>query len=324
MQRCSLGFVILVMSCGKGTEQKPPAPEGSGAGSAVTPAKAPPRTLQLSEVLVAPGTPFELHDLKILKVSIAKDGTLTENTGSLVLRVTVKPTGTVAAGARLSIATTCRTHDTNLAFDEDRDTRRQDIRDAVANHGGEVEAIYHADPFHDPPQPCELTVRYRAATTAPPVTSAVACYRDDALTIGACPDGTFPPPAADVGEISISPTATMDSKPGSAVIHGMFTLGKALAAGETLGSTWRCSDGTKVFATKPGSDSVVFWTPGAMAEGTSADGSLTTFFQGTGGAATRCEVTVVARTAEATDRTLGAFCIDKAGTVARGACAPKL
>ncbi|MEO7096846.1 MAG: hypothetical protein ABI175_26545 [Polyangiales bacterium] len=309
----------LMCACGKG--EAPKAEMGSGSATPV--AKVPPRTLQLADVPVSGGAPFELHDLTVMKVASVEGGKLTADTGVIRTRVTVKPTGTVHADARLSVATTCRTHDLNLAFDEDRSSQRQNIVDAVGKHAGEIEALYRADPFEDPPQPCELVLRYRADKTTPPVAVAVVCYKDDKLAVGACPAGTFPPPVGDGAEVVLAPTVKANFKDGSAGIHGMFTLVKALAPDEELGSTWRCSDGKKVIVTKKGSDSVVFWTPSAMTAGTSADGGLTTFFEGEGGEATRCELSVEARTAKSS-RPLGAFCIDKAGAVARGACTPKL
>jgi hypothetical protein len=318
----ALAGVLLMISCGKGGEPKArpePPPTGSGSAAAVKPE--PPRTVQVADVPVASGMPFELHDLKVMKAAFVSDGTLTKDTGELELAVTVKPTGTILPEARLSIATTCRTHDVNLAFDEDRTTQQQNIAEVVAEHHGEIRAVYHADPFHDPPQPCELALHYRADKNAPPVVVATACYHDDTVAVGACAPGTFPP-VAEQGDLAISSTVETSFKPGVVGITGLFTLVKPLAAGEQLGSTWRCSDGKKVATSKPDADSVVFWTPGAMTAGTSAQGGLTSFLAGDAGEPSRCELTVVARAAKAKPRPLGTFCIDKSGTVARGACAP--
>lgn len=316
-----LAVIVAALMCACGKGEAPKAETGSGSAAPV--AKVSPRTLQLADVPVSGGAPFELHDLKVMKVAHVEGGKLTADTGVIRTRVTVKPTGTVQADARLSVATTCRTHDLNLAFDEDRSNQRQNIAEAIEKHAGEIEALYRADPFEDPPQPCELQIRYRADKTTAPVAVAVVCYKDDKLAVGACPAGTFPPPVADGAEVLIAPTVKANFNAGSAGIHGMFTLAKALAAGEELGSSWRCSDGNTVVVTKQGTDSVVLWTPSAMAAGTSADGGLTTFFASEGGEPTRCELAVVARTPK-TARPLGTFCIDKAGAVARGACTPKL
>ena len=325
-------LALFVMSCGQRSQSKtekeaehPPqggSGSGSGSGSSAPNTKASPRTLQLADVPLAPGTPFELHDLKVMQAAYVRDGNLSES-GDLELRAVVKPTGPVDPDARLSIVTTCRTHDVNLTFDEDRDKTRQNIAEAIAKRGGEIAAIYHADPFTEFSSPCEHTVRYRADKAAAPITVASLCYKDAALAVGPCPPGTFPPPAADQGDLGLSSPVLAAFKAGSVGITGMFTLGKALAPNETLGSTWRCSDGKATSSSKPQSDSVVFWTPSAMPAGTSAKGGLTSFLDGDAGAPVRCELTVAAR-ANKKARTLGTFCIDNAGAVVRGACVPKL
>ncbi len=330
---------MMLVACGTGDGSKArvePTPNssgssgsasGSGSRSAATPT---PHGWKLAELPVTAGTPFELRDLKVMQAVLFSNGKATSETDTLELRVTVTPTGTIGLDDRLTILTTCRMHDLNLTFDEDRMSQRDNIMEVVAKHAGEIASIYRATPFSEEPEHCELVLRHRTgklgARDAKATTVATACLHDRTLEAGACPSNTFPAPTAPTGVgVVIAPKVETAFKPGSLVITGVFTVFDTLGADEDLGSQWRCSDGKKIITSSKGGDSYSFWTPRALVAGRSAHGNLTSFVDGDGDP-TRCQVALVARSAIAKTqpRSLGTYCVDKAGTVTAGACTPKI
>jgi len=327
----SLGLVALLVACGKGDEPKPrtETPPPSRSGSAA-PAPEPAPGVRLAELPVASGTPFELRDLKVMHPVLVENGKATPESGTLELRVTVKPLGTIGPDDRLTFLTTCRMHDLNLSFDEDRAEHRQNIAEAVDRRGGEISGLFRATPFDDEPQHCELALRHRTGKSNAPgakaTVVATVCLHDKKLTVGPCDPSPFPAPSAPagVGLVVADKVSTM-FKRGNVGITGVFTVVDKLAATEDLGSQWRCSDGSKTSKTSKGGDTYSFWTPRALDAGRSAHGNLVSFVDGDADP-TRCQLEVVARPADSKKkpRPLGTYCIDKAGTVTAGACTPKI
>jgi hypothetical protein len=110
----------------------------------------------------------------------------------------------------------CRVESYNLAYFSAADTDE-------SLEKGQHSVFWHADPFVIDPEVCE--VRFVDAKRA---TIASACYRAGNMTEGPCPEGTFPPPKMDPGQVLDIQGATATAHERGLNIKALYTVAAPL------------------------------------------------------------------------------------------------
>jgi hypothetical protein len=174
--------------------------------------------------------------------------------------------------------------------------------------GPRLTSQFRPDPFVEVPQACEVVFSYGTRPVAR------ACYRDGELHDGACPDGTFPPPARTTSQPIELGRASLEVRDRAVVITALFTVHEAPPPAHRLAGTVRCG-------AHRGEGDLPFVPLDRAAPGTSVFGPLAVFLAETPPADAECELALVARptAGAAVDRVFATYCLTS-GAVRVGTC----
>lgn len=199
-----------------------------------------------------------------------------------VLEVTyrVDATGPALVPAR----TMCRVGDRNVVYPMSSEGK-------VA--GPRLSSLYRADPFGVPASVCEIEFFYAPDADTRWQVTGRACFQGAALTNGACPATSFPPPVLATASAVALERAALELRDRSATVTALFTLAQPLAEDRRFASRITCEDSLG----KVTGDAALTFVPLAeIPVGASVFGPVTFALERTPSPDAHCAVDILSRT----------------------------